>query len=220
MKYSADQWVKCRWRIDNVPIDKKVLDEYPELNDIFKPIVKAYKEAGANTDISLDLLVRYIVLTYHRFSPYSINEQNIIKRKIDVCELIGLNPEKDVAVAIIDNKNRFVNNAAMYFLQQEGDMDWLELNQYLDAYYQIMAALTDGSNDSEKKTTPQDIAKTKLGIVKDMKEIKREIETLSAKVFREDTNLLNFVEQYRRDEQESFIILSPEDYIRSKRVIE
>lgn len=215
MKYSNEMWAKCRWRIDTVPTSEKIYEHYPELADVFKPILKAYTEASA--PLSDDQLIRYIVLTYHRFSPYAINEQNIIKRKIEVCEYIWLDTNKPQIEAVIANKNRFVNNAAIYFLKQEGDMDWLELQQYLDAYFQIMEALTDGTTESEKKTTPQDIAKVKLAIVKDMKEIKREIEVLSARVFRDDNDLLGHVERYKRSEEESFIILSPEDYVKSKR---
>ena len=217
MKYSNDLWAKCRFRIDNIPADKKCYEELPELADIFKPIVKAYEETDNESNITLDLLIRYVVLVYHRFSPYAVQEQNIIKRKIEVCELIGLNVEQERTANIIANKNRFVNNAALHFLKQEGNMDWLELQQYLDAYYQIMEALTDGNMDSEKKTTPQDIAKVKLGIVKDMKEIKREIESLSGKVLRDDNSLLNYVEQFKKAEEEDFKILSPEDFVRSKR---
>lgn len=216
MKYSNDLWAKCRWRIDNIPSDKKVHEEYPELADIFKPIVKAYKETDNGENISLDLLIRYVVLVYHRFSPFACNEQNIIKRKIEVCELIGLNVDKKEVEKIIANKNQFVNNSALWFLKQEGDMDWLELNEYLEAYYQIMAALTDGSMQESNKTA-QDIAKVKLGIVKEMKSIKSEIEQLSAKVFRDDSDLLNFVEKYKKAEEEDFKILSPEDFVRSKR---
>ena len=107
----------------------------------------------------------------------------------------------------------------MYFLKKEGDRDWLELNEYLEAYYQIMAALTDGSSQEGNKTA-QDIAKVKLGIVREMKSIKSEIEQLSAKVFRDDSDLLNYVERYKKAEEESFAILSPEQYVASKRTKE
>lgn len=214
MKYSNELWAKCRWRIDAVPADKKVHEEYPELADIFKPIVKAYEET--DIDVPLDLLIRYVVLVYHRYSPYSINEQNIIKRKIEVCELIGMNVEQERTANIIANKNQFVNNSALWFLKQEGNMDWLELQEYLEAYYQIMAALTDGSMQESNKTA-QDIAKVKLGIVKEMKSIKSEIEQLSAKVFKDDNDLLNYVERYKKAEEENFIVLSPEQFVKSKR---
>lgn len=216
MKFNNELWAKCRWRIDNVPKEIKVYEEYPELAEIFKPIIKAYEETDNGENISLDLLIRYVVLVYHRFSPYAANEQNIIKRKIEVCELIGLNVEKKETEKIIANKNQFVNNSALWFLKQEADMDWLELNEYLEAYYQIMSALTDGSMQESNKTA-QDIAKVKLGIVKEMKSIKSEIEQLSAKVFKEDSDLLNHVERFKKSEEESFVVLSPEDYIRSKR---
>jgi translation initiation factor 2B subunit (eIF-2B alpha/beta/delta family) len=218
MKYSNDEWAKCRWKLDSIPEGVECYQHYPELQDLFKPIVKAYVETDSVT-ISLDQLIRYVVLVYHRYSPYAKNEQNIIKRKIDVCEFIGLDVNSAETVKIIANKNQFVNNSALYFLKQEGDMDWLELNEYLEAYYQIMAALTDGSMQEGNKTA-QDIAKVKLGIVKEMKSIKAEIEQLSAKVFKDDSDLLNHVERYKKAEEENFVVLSPEDFIRSTRVAE
>jgi len=219
MKFSQDEWAKCRWHFDTIPQGQECYQFYPELQDLFKPIVKAYNETDNGENISLDLLIRYVVLVYHKQSPYSRNEQNIIKRKIDVCEFIGLDVNAEETVKIIANKNQFVNNAAMYFLQQEADMDWLELQQYLEAYYQIVGALTDGTVQDTTKTA-QDIAKVKLSIVKEMKSIKAEIEQLSAKVFRDDTDLLNFVERYKRAEEEDFIVLSPEQYVKSKRAKE
>ena len=92
MIYSNEEWGKCRWRVDTVAEDIRCYDVYPELADIFKPIVTAYQGISVEGNLSMDSIVRYIVLTYHRFSPFAVNEQNIIKRKIQVCEFIGLNP--------------------------------------------------------------------------------------------------------------------------------
>jgi hypothetical protein len=217
MKYSNELWAKCRWRIDNVPKDKKVYEEYPELFEIFSPIIEAYAKAD-DIGISLDLLIRYVVAVYHRYSPYAIQEQNIVKRKIDVCDLIGLPTNKSETVNIIANQNRLANNAAMHFLKQE-NMEWAELQQYLNAYFQIMGALTDDTVQDTTKTV-QDIAKVKLGIVKEMKGIKQEIEQLSSKVFAGDIDLVNYVEQYKKAEEANFQIIMPEDFIRSKRVAE
>jgi hypothetical protein len=214
VKYSSDQWAKCRWHFDTIPDGVNCYEHYPELADLFKPIIKAYAETDES--VPLDLLIRYVVLTYHRYSPYSNNEQNIIKRKIDVCEFIGLEVTSTETLKVISNQNQFVNNSALYFLKQE-NMEWAELQQYLEAYFQVMGALTDNSVQDTTKTT-QDIAKVKLAIVKDLKGIKSEIEQLSAKIFKEDVDLLNHVERYRRAEEESFVVLSPEQYVKSKRV--
>lgn len=217
MKYSDDLWKKCRWDMRAVPADKKVYEQFPELFDIFSPIIEAYAKAD-DIGISIDLLIRYIVLVYHRHSPYATQEQNIVKRKIDVCDLIGLPTNKSETVNIIANQNKLANNAAMHFLKQE-NMEWAELQQYLNAYFQIMGALTDDSSQDTSKTV-QDIAKVKLGIVKEMKGIKQEIEQLSSKVFAGDIDLVNYVEQYRKAEETNFQIIMPEDFIKSKRVAE
>ena len=217
MIYSNEVWIKCRWRIDHIQKGELCYEVYPELAEIFKPFIANYNES--DNQISIDLLIRYVVLVYHRYSPYAINEQNIIKRKIDVCELIGLNIEDKEVEKVIANRNKFVNVAVIHFLKQESSIDWFELNQYLESYYQIMSALTDDSDDIGTKTI-QDIAKIKLGIVKEMKQIKSEIEQLTAKVFREDSDMLNYVERYKKAEEENFVVLSPEDFVKSKRVNE
>lgn len=217
MTYSKELWAKCRWQFDLIPKGQACHEFYVELADIFKPIIKAYE--SADQSISLDLLIRYVVLVYHRHSPFATQEQNIIKRKIDVCGYIGLDVCKKEVEKIIANQNKFVNNTALFFLKQDDSMDWLELSQYLEAYYQVMGALTDDSSQDTSKTT-QDIAKVKLAIVKEMKGIKSEIEQLSAKVFRDDNDLLNYVERYKKAEEENFTVISPEDFVRSKRVSE
>lgn len=216
MTYSKDLWAKCRWQFDAIPKGEKCYEFYPELADLFKPIVKAYADTYNSEGINLDILLRYVVLTYHRHSPFATQEQNIIKRKIDVCAYIGLNVEDKSVEQIIANRNLFANSAALYFLKQESNMDWLELQEYLEAFYQIMSALTDGTMQETSKTA-QDVAKTKLAIVKDMKLIKAEIETLSAKIFRDDSDLLNHVERFKRAEEEAFVVLSPENYVQKKR---
>ncbi len=219
MKYSADQWVKCRWRIDNVPIDKKVLDEYPELNDIFKPIVKAYKEAANEVSIPLDILVRYVVLVYHRRSPYAANEINIIKRKIEVCEAIGLNVEKEEVKKLIANQLHIVSIAAVHFLKQENSLDWFELQVLSETFYQTMFTLLDNSADVGNKTGIE-IAEKKNKVVQQFKATKNDIQLLSDKIFSNDVDLLNQVERYKKAEEENFVLVFPEDYIRSKKTNE
>lgn len=218
MKYAKELWLKAKWDLSDIESGKLCYEVYPDLLSVFEPIKNAYDKYDKPNELvwDLDTLIRYTVLVYHRYSPFAVNEQNIVKRKIDVCEFIGQSPTKEYVSKVISNENKFVNTTAIHFLKQENSIDWFELQQYLEAYYQIMQALTDDSGDNEKKTV-QDIAKIKLGIVKEMKQIKQEIDLLSTKIFNDDTNLLNYVERYQREEEANFVVLSPEDFIRSKK---
>lgn len=221
VQYSAEQWKKSKWDFSKLEKKQKALDIFPDLKQLFRSLEVTY--ATANQTIDFDIIVRYIVLVYHRFSPFAINEQNIIQRKMDVCTFIGLDTTKKEIEKIIANESKFINYCALYFLQMECNVDWLELQQYLEAYYQIMDALTNGQIESEggkNSKTPQDIAKTKLQIVKEMKSIKQEIDNLSAKVFSDDNNLLNYVERFKEIQRVNYAILSPEDFVASKREVE
>lgn len=221
MKYAKELWLKAKWDLSEIESGKLCYDVYPDLLSVFEPIKIAYDKYDKPNELvwDLDTLIRYTVLVYHRYSPFAINEQNIVKRKIDVCEFIGQSPTKEYVSKVIANENKFANTTAIHFLKQENSIDWFELQQYLEAYYQIMQALTDDSGDNEKKTV-QDIAKIKLGIVKEMKQIKQEIDLLSTKIFNDDTNLLNYVERYQREEEANFVVLSPEDFVKSKRKVD
>ena len=221
MKYAKELWLKAKWDLSEIKSGKLCYEVYPDLLSVFEPIKIAYDKYDKPNELvwDLDTLIRYTVLVYHRYSPFAVNEQNIVKRKIDVCEFIGQSPTKEYVSKVISNENKFANTTAIHFLKQENSIDWFELQQYLEAYYQIMQALTDDSGDNEKKTV-QDIAKIKLGIVKEMKQIKQEIDILSTKIFNDDTNLLNYVERYQREEEANFVVLSPEDFVRSKRKVD
>lgn len=221
MKYAKELWLKAKWDLSEIESGKLCYEVYPDLLSVFEPIKIAYDKYDKPNELvwDLDTLIRYTVLVYHRYSPFAVNEQNIVKRKIDVCEFIGQSPTKEYVSKVIANENKFANTTAIHFLKQENSIDWFELQQYLEAYYQIMQALTDDSGDNEKKTV-QDIAKIKLGIVKEMKQIKQEIDLLSTKIFNDDTNLLNYVERYQREEEANFVILSPEDFVKSKRKVD
>lgn len=214
MKYGESDWAKCRWKLAELPVDILSYEKYPELGEIFKPIIASYQDEFP----SIDTLIRYIVLVYHRNSPYAKNEGNIIKRKIDVCELLGLDIEKSEIKLMIANQTNSSVVAIIHFLKQENSLDWFELQVLTETYYQTMFTLLDDSDVGKK--TGIEIAEKKNKVVQQFKTTKTDIQMLSDKIFSNDTDLLNMVERYKKAEEENFLILSPEDYVRSKRVVE
>lgn len=221
--YDSRQWEKCKWDLSNLSDKLSCLEKFPELREKFAKIETAYYKGASNSedeklklvthnDIPFEKIVRYVILVYHRYSPYAIHQQDIIARKFDVCEFIGLNPKGAAVKKMIANQFEFINSTALFFLKHESNMVWLELQTYLEAYYQIMGALVDGREDTSSKGVV-DNAKTKLAVVKDVKNIKSEIDSLSAQIFGGDNNLLNYVERYKEDEATEFSIYSPEMFV-------
>ena len=213
--YDARQWEKCKWNLSELSNKKSCLEEIPALREHFNPLESAvYK--NADIGIPYEKMVRYIVLVYHRYSPYAIYQQDIVARKFDVCEFIGLDIKKTEIKKIIANQVEFVSYAALYFLKHEANIAWLELQVYLESYYQIMSALTDGAEPTGTKGAI-DVAKSKLQVVKEMKVIKSEIDSLSAQIFNQDNDLLNHIERFKEVEKQDYVILSAEQF--SKKMV-
>lgn len=214
MAYDFD---KMKWQIHNVPLDKNVLDEIPELQELFLTIQQHIKKVKG---ITSDKLIRYIIYVYHQRSPLAVNEQNIIKRKVDALKLIGLVPDK--LSDLVANKNTEANYVKMHFLKHENNFDWVEFCQYTEIYYSVMNALTDENAETGSKSAA-DIAKLKLMAVKEMKVIKGEIDNLSLRLFRNDTDihdkgykgLGNYVASFLEEEKRVSIL--PEDYVARKK---
>lgn len=214
MAYDFD---KMKWNINNVPLDRNVLDEIPELKEIFSTIIPQIKKVKG---ITSDKLIRYIIYVYHQRSPLALNEQNIIKRKVDALKLIGLVPEK--LTDLVANKNVEANYAKMHFLKHENNFDWVEFCQYTEIYYSVMNALTDENAETGNKSAA-DIAKAKLGAVKEMKVIKNEIDNLSISLFRNDVDirekgykgLSNFGASFLEEEKRMMVL--PEDFVARKK---
>ncbi len=213
--YEARQWEKCKWNLSDLSNKESCITKFPSLREHFAVLEKAYYEIE-EPGIKFESLVRYIALVYHRYSPYAVHQQDIVARKFDVCEFIGLNIKSDNIKKIIANKVEFVNYAALHFLKHEANMAWLELQVYLESYYQIMGALIDGREATGNKTVV-DTAKTKLAIVKDVNEIKSKIDSLSIQIFNNDNELLNHIEKFKEAEKQDFLIHSPEDYSKKKK---
>lgn len=212
--YDIRQWEKCKWDLSTLSDKQSCIEKIPALRERFRIIEAAYYKTP-EIPVPLEKIIRYVVLVYHRFSPYAVHQQDIVARKFDVCEFVGLNiKDKDVK-KMIANQIPFVNNAALYFLKTEANMAWLELQVYLEAYYQIMGALMDGTTDSDKASKdPVGNAKTKQAVVKDMKNIKSEIDLLSVQIFSGESDLLNHIERFKEAEANDFLVYSPEDFVR------
>lgn len=213
----AYDFEKMKWQIHQVPLNKSVFDAIPEIKELFSPIQKTLDKVN---DITADKLVRYIIYVYHQRSPLAINEQNVIKRKVDALNLLELEPQK--LTSLIANKNIEANFAKMHFLKHENNFDWVELCQYTEIYYSVMNALTDDAAETGSKSAA-DIAKVKLATVKDMKVIKSEMDSLSLRLFRNDVDiheknykgLGNFVASFLEEEKRALVL--PEDFVAHKK---
>lgn len=208
---------KMRWRIDKIPLTNNVLDRIPELAALFSTATAKL------SDFSLmkgDLLIRYIVYVYHQKSPFAMDEQNIVQRKINVLRELKQDPVK--LGKLISNNDAVANSLKLHFLKFENSTDWLEICQYLEVYYMVMNSLTDETASQGSKSAAE-ISKIKLGVIKEMKGIKTEIDNISIRLFRNDVDITerdykglgNFVASYLEEEKRRNIL--PEDVVFNKK---
>lgn len=95
---------KMKWRCDK-DINKDVRQVYPDLALIFKEHIKKIE----SLNISVNIFIRYVVLTYHQYSPYiEIDDIAARKRKVlsfleqDTQDNILLKPfTADIAYAVL-----------------------------------------------------------------------------------------------------------------------
>ena len=76
MELRESELSKMRWRIDKNPIT-----DYKDLIDRFEE-----HKNSRTTNLSNELIIKYIVWTYHKNSPFVERFDNIIERKAEVLE--------------------------------------------------------------------------------------------------------------------------------------
>ena len=180
------------YEVKDLPLDKKVLTEYPDLSEMFYDLREQF---NSFKELTGDQVLRYIILVYHFNSPLVQSKADLMWRKKQAMMLAGVPTNKDgffgeEAMQIIANLNIPAIDLKMRFVRSENNMDWVELCAFTEVYFDYIRTLSDQSVGNK---TASEIFKVKQAIIKESEGLKTKIDTLSNKVFKGDVDLANYV---------------------------
>lgn len=176
---------KLKWRIDKVPFDKKCIEVYPELGDIFLEFLTLKTDTLSN-----DMLIRFIIFCYHRNSPYIEKITNPIERKVAVFNYLKIE-EKNGAFpsdiqSIVKSISPRVAKMIYQFCKFEDSLTYFALVTTTEVYIQMNEQL--GSEMSSAKDS-----KDTADVLVKLEKIEDRIDKLSSKLFKQDIMLKDFI---------------------------
>lgn len=196
-------------KVHDVPLNKKVLKELPDLAKIFAPLKG---ELSDLEDVTEDQLIRYVCYAYDRKSPLA-QESDVVEKKIQAMNLAGVKLSKDdkenSAWRIIFHLNPIAVSCKMQFCKYQNSLAWRQLMIKMDALDNVERAMT-GDNQSKSKS-PVEIAKVIAEVSEKMKPLERDILELSDKVFGGDVDMSDHLASFIEDSKNW--VITPEDYI-------
>lgn len=180
--------------IKDLPLNKKVIEVYPELAEMFydlKDKLDIFKV------LTSDQVLRYIILTYHFQSHLVQSKCDLMWRKKQAMLLAGVKVDEQgflpiEAMNIIMNRSASAIDLKMRFIRFENNVDWVELTMLTEIYYDYIRVMTDESQSVGNKTA-SDILKVKLANAKESEALKQKIDNVASRVFKGDIDLANFV---------------------------
>lgn len=198
-------WERMKWDIQNLPFTKRCLSEHPELGNRFLE----YRDVST-VNLSTDILVRYIVLNYHRFSPFVEKCDNPMERKIHVLHYLkvkdkdGVYPE-DVQ-RVLKNDYEAVGKMIIQFVKFENSLDYFAFTQTMETWFTLNEQL------GTYLTSAKD-SKDTADIMIKMDKVDERRDSLANKLFQRDKDLKNFIGSVLVEEGRRKNKIVPEDYI-------
>ena len=173
--FNPDDYIPMKWRIDEVPANVRITEKFPDLENIFRE----YLNDLATDELSADVVMRFIVLCYHKNSPFVRGISNIGQRKVQAWIKSGANPQSNDVKDISGNINKKVQLAILQFLKFEQDGAYLSLVYRQEAYHRLNIEMSSGGTKFSAAT------------YKSLQQMEEDITRLSEKAFSGDTALLN-----------------------------
>lgn len=204
-EYTEQDGLKMKWNVLSVPLEKSVLDVFPDLARIFDgmrdellfsdPINDWDKKE--TPELTPNQIVRYIVLVYHIKSPLIQYETDILWRKKRAMLLAGAEVNAKGFFSqwvnqVIGNINSYSRSLVMRFLRFEDSIDWVELCSLTELYFDYQQVISEETVGTDKKSSA-DIMDKKLAARTKSKGLKDEMKALSVSLFRDDVDLMNYV---------------------------
>jgi hypothetical protein len=205
-----------KWKISDVPLDKSVLDTFPELQSIFAGL-NFEKKFGKRAVLDYDKAIRYVIYTYHRQSPLIQVISDVIKRKVHVMEMLGIKKGESGRFSkaieeIIYSRNELIAHLTIHFLKYENDRLWAKYCVNCELYWRAMhLIMKEGElKQDDKKKTVDDVLKTQLENKKKLIDIEKDMMAQEQILF-EDKPLTDFAASYMEEEKRTVIF--PEDLV-------
>jgi len=182
---------KLKWDVSK---QDDCFKKYPELKAAIYEFIK-------DTTLPLPTITigRFIVLTYAMKSPFVEQEENLLKRKRDVCRFLKLNLEEDSTKALVSNVHRELCHAICGFLQLEDRPEWAQLMINIEVANSIQADLLSSESNEKNRTD---------ALFKLNKDIFPEIERLKSIIFSKDKDVSNKLGSFLVEKRMVF----PEDF--------
>lgn len=174
-----------KWRIDELPLSKKCVDEFPELKNIFLEFLN-YKTETLTTD----LLMRLIIFCYDRKSPFTEKIDNIMERKVAVLNYLQVSDKngqfpKDVQ-DIVKSSDAKTAKMIYQFCKFQDSLTYFALVTTVETYIQMneqLGSSMDGAKDN----------KDTVDVMIKLEKVEERIEKLSAKLFKQDAAMKDFI---------------------------
>ena len=210
MNYPSEQWAKMRWNIHALQPKSSVLTEFSDLNQIFTGLDEEFDKC----ELDKENLVRYIILVYHKKSPFVSNVADVIDRKVQALGYLGVKRNKEGKFSKEIDDIIFVRNEALayitiHFIKYENDRMWAKYCVNSELYWRAMF-LTMKEGDTSGSKGADEILKIQLENKKKLSDIEREMEAQESTIFADDKDVANYVPSYI--EREKKALITPEDY--------
>lgn len=130
----------------------------------------------------IELLMKFVIIFVDPQSPLLKREKDYFRRRELAFEVLGLGPKNKVRVEI-ELETKYYGSVVSTYFKTVNDMDFEEWFSLRVAWQDAMAILRTPSMDSEDFAAFQE---KKAKIVGSMKEIKKEMLDIEARIFQDD----------------------------------
>lgn len=183
--YDTKDFSKMRVNVVAIDAERNCLKENEWLAKVF---YKFIDDADLNSlkGITINLMVRAIVICYDPNSPLVTRIQDIKQRKIEAFKLLNVKTYKDGRFSsdvddIILGKNVKFNRMVLQYLKCVDNLAYCSMSYYLESYYDLLSQL--------QQQEGKDLAQILILIEK----IEAQVKKKSKEMFVNDDSLANYV---------------------------
>jgi len=181
---SAD-FKKMKVDVFGMDRERNCLKESDWLAKVFHQFIDD-ADLNALKGITMNLMVRSVVLCYDPNSPLVVRIQDIKQRKIEAFQLLNTKTYKDGRFSedvdgIIVGKNEKYNRMVLQYLKTIDNLAYCSMTFYLESYYDLLGQL--------QSQQGKDLAQIMILIEK----IEVQVKKKSKEFFHNDENLVNYV---------------------------
>lgn len=204
MELKDGDFKKMKWDFSLLSPKTSVTKIFPDLGDMFGE----YKEIQTD-NFSNEQILRYIILCYHRGSPFYNKIDNVMERKREVMNYLNA-PTDSAGLYLVDIQrilrasDPIVGRMIIHFCKFENSLVYLAYTQTMEAYLGMLDQFT------AKTTTTKESKDLQETILK-MTAIEQRLDSLAVKLFQQDRLQSDFVPAFLVEQSRKRKVI-PEDY--------